>query len=358
MDVDCSDRIVREGIIAACGYQGNNRIQCPYGYMCVSFRKYSMCCKYIPPPIPPMNEMKCSNGQPKYNISCRSMKFWCPNTYICSKKEDTCCQDKMKKTDIEYMEHSGDLNCTDRILDKRGIPRKCRGGGSFRCPGGYNCTYPLNRRYTLCCRYIPPITCTKHGYIHPQKDGKWLDIDNCTVCKCVSQDNIKCKKNVKCSPSKHCKEDGPITLDIDGECNACSCVGGMLKKCKRCKLVCRCGKGNGKCKPCQQEVSVFSPCGEGRSCTTVQVRMNCTVRLSYKCRGLIWNDCPGDCAEPMEGWGEWSDFTNTCRKNGRGSKKRVRVCQKTCEVAQDVRIVKNKDGVKAEIHEEKCSPLA
>ncbi|CAH1787175.1 unnamed protein product [Owenia fusiformis] len=138
----------------------------------------------------------------------------CPNTYKCSKSEGfKCCQYKIEK-DMP--------NCKNMWMKYEEVPWGCRGGGSRPCPSSYKCRTGPGNLYSLCCEYI---TCEHPpGYIHPKEDGKWYDIDGCTVCECISQDNHQCKLTTKCMKKRTCKATtSPITFAEEGKCVQCTC---------------------------------------------------------------------------------------------------------------------------------------
>ncbi|CAH1787176.1 unnamed protein product, partial [Owenia fusiformis] len=138
----------------------------------------------------------------------------CPNTYKCLKSEGfKCCQYKIEK-DMP--------NCKNMWMQYEVIPWGCRGGGSRPCPSSYKCRAGPGNTYSVCCEYI---TCEHPpGYIHPKDDGEWYDVDGCTKCECISQDNHQCKLTTKCMKKRTCDGQTNQTRFAEGDkCVQCTC---------------------------------------------------------------------------------------------------------------------------------------
>ncbi|CAH1784760.1 unnamed protein product, partial [Owenia fusiformis] len=143
---------------------------------------------------------KCKN--PRRPTSFCTKRSGCPYTYKCDKRNQRCCQ----------LNLGAIPDCITFFNETDGIPRKCRGGGSKRCPPNYTCKTDPKNSFSLCCKC--EILCIDHkGNSHC---SPWRATDGCNNCKCEADGTSQCTNTITCQ--RECKK------KLKNTCEMCECT--------------------------------------------------------------------------------------------------------------------------------------
>ncbi|CAH1785145.1 unnamed protein product [Owenia fusiformis] len=158
----------------------------------------------------------CTNGMKKHpTIKCGRDDRRCPNTYICTRKDNwACCEMK------------GVPDCAPLMkIDHE--PHKCQGGGSITCPAGYTCFIPQDSLFSICCKEVSCID--ESGKERRLKHGSWKSTyDGCNKCKCTVDGNLDCTDMKRCRKCKQRRVRGDTYWE---GCNKCTCISRKVENC-------------------------------------------------------------------------------------------------------------------------------